>query len=115
MLQILVFPVWLLSFTPYAKAALAKTQLERYMQEMIRCEKASIETGEDAQTGPRGNLLKSVMQASHYNSESASTATDDSLGRGFNESEVMGNLFVYLLAGGFSFSQYTPVYIASRR
>lgn len=99
MLQILVFPVWLLSLTPYADAALAKTQLERYMQEMIRREKDSIETGRHKQTGPRGNLLKSVMQASYYNSQSAANEKDDSLGRGFNESEVMGNLFIYLLAG----------------
>lgn len=99
MLQILVFPVWLLSLTPYANAALAKTQLERYMQEMIRREKDSIETGRHKQSGPRGNLLKSVMQASYYNSQSEANEKDDSLGRGFNESEVMGNLFIYLLAG----------------
>lgn len=103
MLQILVFPVWLLSISPYARAALAKRQLESYMQEMIRREKASIESGEDVKTGPRGNLLKSVMQASHFNSRSASTDGDDSLGRGFSEEEVMGNLFVYLLAGAFSY------------
>ncbi|OBR10840.1 Cytochrome P450 [Colletotrichum higginsianum IMI 349063] len=99
MLQILVFPTWFLSLTPYANAGLAKTQLEQYMKEMIRREKASIETGKDTQTGPRGNLLQSVMLASHHNSQSAATGKDDSLGRGFNESEVMGNLFIYLLAG----------------
>ncbi|KAK2017791.1 putative cytochrome P450 oxidoreductase [Colletotrichum eremochloae] len=99
MLQILVFPSWFLSLTPYASAGLAKTQLEQYMKEMIRREKAHIETGKVTQTGPRGNLLQSVMLASHSNSQSATNGKDDSLGRAFNESEVMGNLFIYLLAG----------------
>lgn len=100
MLQILVFPSWLLSLTPYAEAALGKIQLERYMQEMIRNEKKSLETGQSLQIGPRGNLLKSIMSASHFNARTVAPGKmDDRLGREFSEDEVMGNLFIYLLAG----------------
>lgn len=100
MLQILVFPSWLLSLTPYAKAALGKTQLERYMQEMIRNEKKSLETGQSSQIGPRGNLLKSIMSASHFNARTVAPGKgEDRLRREFSEDEVMGNLFIYLLAG----------------
>ncbi|KAM4067577.1 cytochrome p450 [Hirsutella rhossiliensis] len=85
MLAILVFPSWLLELTPYAKASLAKKQLEKYMYAMIRQAKQRIE---------------SVVQAAHDESEDRSTKEPaQSPRRGFNEDEVAGNLFIYLLAG----------------
>ncbi|KAL8898399.1 MAG: hypothetical protein Q9207_006722 [Kuettlingeria erythrocarpa] len=102
MLAILVAPAWLLRLTPLAKAHFAHRELDTYLRELIREESARIEANKDHQSlTARGNLLTSVMRASH-NEAKGGTQQNASKGErkdGFTEDEVMGNLFIYLLAG----------------
>ena len=96
MVRILVVPKWLMRISPMAHIALAHTELERYMRAMIRSEKKKLEKDHEHQIGvAKGNLLISVLQAS--------AKEGISLGQGrkhaFSEDEVLGNLFLYLLAG----------------
>lgn len=101
-LQILVFPTWVLQWSPFARAALARKELEKHMLEIIDDEKAALsERGlkDEIRLGPRGNLVQSIMKASHQCAQAAPTGKVASMGRGFSDTEVMGNLWIYLLAG----------------
>lgn len=102
MVAILVIPGWLLNLTPLRKAHVAHMQLDKYLREMIRVEKKSIEDSADHQSSDtRGNLLTAVMRAS-YSEEKTNIPTmsgAQNRKQAFTEDEVMGNLFIYLLAG----------------
>lgn len=95
MVRILVVPKWFMKITPMANIALAHTELEKYMRAMIRSETSRLEKDAESKSGAKGNLLTSVLQAS--------AKEGASLGQGrkhaFSEDEVLGNLFLYLLAG----------------
>ncbi|KAI9878966.1 MAG: hypothetical protein M1830_010020 [Pleopsidium flavum] len=100
MIAILLLPNWLLRLTPLRKAALAHTQLDKYMREMIRAEKIKIRENKDHQSASaRGNLLTSVMNASASEAAASIKAGGHIRKEAFTEDEVMGNLFIYLLAG----------------
>lgn len=95
---ILPLPAWFLNLTPMKKAATANQQLDKYMREMIRAEKFEISKNADYQNkNARGNLLTAVLKASA--SESARKGESGCLKQEFTEKEVMGNLFIYFLAG----------------
>ncbi|KAI9739476.1 MAG: Cytochrome P450 monooxygenase prx9 [Claussenomyces sp. TS43310] len=95
---ILLFPRWFLSLTPWREAAVAHQQLEKYMRELIRSEKAQISQNKDHQSSTaHGNLLKSLLKASA--AEGAANSNPNTKKQGFTEDEVLGNLFLYLLAG----------------
>ena len=100
MVTILVFPGWLLSLTPLKKAHTAQKQLEQYLREMIREERQRIEQNADYQClTARGNLLTAVMRASFNEAKSNAQYSNITRKEAFTEDEVMGNLFIYLLAG----------------
>ncbi|KAH7349069.1 putative cytochrome P450 oxidoreductase [Pyrenochaeta sp. MPI-SDFR-AT-0127] len=93
---ILMWPGWLLNLTPMRHAHVAHVELDKYLREMIRSERARIESNEDHQSSTaRGNLLTAVLRASRMESKSGGNTRKEA----FSEDEVMGNLFVYLLAG----------------
>ena len=97
MIAILLLPNWLMSLTPLKNAALAHSQLDKYMREMIRGEKKNISENKDHESSAaRGNLLTSLMRAS---ADEASSTKGSGKKVAFTEDEVMGNLFIYLLAG----------------
>ncbi|KAL4922535.1 cytochrome P450 [Aspergillus aurantiobrunneus] len=103
MVPILLFPRWLLSVI-LSKAALAHAQLDQYLRDIIRDQKAKLLADinhQDKET--RGNLLTAVVRASVVmDSEQTSAKSTGSAGerkQGFTEDETMGNLFIYLLAG----------------
>jgi cytochrome P450 len=99
MITVLLLPRWLMYITPFRNAAIAHSEFERYVREMIRAEKRNIRQSKGYESASaRGNLLTSVLRAS----ESEATATPkpgDAKKQAFSEDEVMGNLFLYLLAG----------------
>lgn len=100
MIPLLLLPRWLLSLTPLRGAALAHSQLDKYMRSMIRTEKDNIRSNTDHQsTSARGNLLTSVMKASASEAAATVKAGGSQRKEAFTEDEVMGNLFIYLLAG----------------
>ena len=101
MIPVLLMPRWLMYMSPLRGAAIAHTEFEQYVREMIREQKDSISThGGNGSGSVRGNLLTSVLQAS-ADEASASAKSNDYVTRkqAFTEDEVMGNLFLYLLAG----------------
>ncbi|RDL40135.1 Uncharacterized protein BP5553_00114 [Venustampulla echinocandica] len=100
---ILVFPAWLLKITPLAKAHIAHTQLDKYLRAMICKERVAAESrGNVKSTGPKGNLLQTVLKSSY---DVAQVEKQKKVGEqktrkdGFTDDEVLGNLFIYLLAG----------------
>lgn len=101
MIAILLVPRWLLKLTPLRKAGIAHSQLEKYLRKMIQTEQKRIAKNENDESSiAKGNLLTEVLKASASNNLS----DDKSIRPGerkdaFTEDEVMGNLFIYLLAG----------------
>ena len=101
MVPVLLLPRWIMYMSPLRNAATAHSEFEKYVREMIREEKRNINEEKGSESAfARGNLLTSVLRAS------ADFATSDdkaegltSKKRAFTENEVMGNLFLYLLAG----------------
>jgi cytochrome P450 len=103
MISILLLPGWLLRLSPLRKAGVAYAQLEKYLREMIRAEKEHITVNKDHQSKTaKGNLLTEVLKAS-ASEGNLDKQVPGSLQRkdAFSEDEIMGNLFVYLLAGKF--------------
>lgn len=100
MVFILLFPGWLLNMTPLRQAHVAHSQLDKYLRDMIRKEKKSIEEDvEHESSNAKGNLLTAIMRSSAADAASKVQATDKTRRQVFTEDEVMGNLFIYLLAG----------------
>ena len=100
MVAILLFPGWLLNLSPLRKAHTAHAQLDKYLRQMIRDEKSSLEQDSGYQNSKaRANLLTSVIRASRIEAQIDSKKTGSSRKDMFTEDEVMGNLFIYLLAG----------------
>ncbi|KAF1847374.1 putative cytochrome P450 oxidoreductase [Cucurbitaria berberidis CBS 394.84] len=97
-LFLLLFPGWLLDLTPYAEANLAKQQLEKYLRTLIKRERAK-EVNEKAELLSRTNLLHTVVNAVDTEGGDTETAGVVKKKTRFNEDEVMGNLFIYMLAG----------------
>lgn len=96
MVAILLFPRWILRWSPRADAALAHSELEKHLRQLLREENLKLEQNRDHESAlARGNLLTSVVR----NSLSETADSKGRPGKGFTEDEVMGNLFIYLLAG----------------
>jgi cytochrome P450 len=102
---ILIFPGWLLKLTPLRKAHVAQVELEKYLREMIRVERERLQQNADHQSSTaKGNLLTAVMRSSFSDAQANNKVTGANRKETFTEDEVMGNLFVYLLAGTFFLS-----------
>lgn len=110
MVSILMLPGWLLNLTPLRKAHLAHAQLDKYLREMIRAERKKLQQDENHQSSTaKGNLLTAVMRASFSEGQATNKASNSALRirkEAFNEDEVLGNLFIYLLAGKRSFHHF---------
>ncbi|KAI1812284.1 putative cytochrome P450 oxidoreductase [Poronia punctata] len=120
-LPILLFPMWLLDFMPwYSEASLAKGQLDKYLRTLIQKERAKGGGEEqdnnnnnrtDLDLVSRANLLHAVvhavegeegrehLQQTNKNGGGKGNGRRKEKKHGFTEDEVMGNLFIYMLAG----------------
>lgn len=101
MIPVLLMPRWLMRITPLRHAAIAHGEFEHYVREMIRKEKYRISKSTDNESAAiRGNLLTSLLQASADHA-SVAEKPENNVGRKrtFTEDEVLGNVFLYLLAG----------------
>ncbi|KAK5637153.1 hypothetical protein RRF57_012865 [Xylaria bambusicola] len=98
-LPILLFPLWLMDITSYADASLAKRQLDKYLRALIQRERAK-EVDDEADLMSRANLLHTVVHAieGEESKDQAAKGSKEKK-RAFTEDEVMGNLFIYMLAG----------------
>ena len=102
MIPVLLLPRWVMYMSPLRKAAVAHAEFEKYVREMIREEKRKIgERGQHYKSASAsGNLLTSVLQASADYALTAGKSNDSTdRKQAFTEDEVMGNLFLLLLAG----------------
>ncbi|KAI0195877.1 putative cytochrome P450 oxidoreductase [Astrocystis sublimbata] len=98
-LAILVFPSWFLDWTPWARASMAKRQLEMYLRAMIRRKKNAMGSSIKAERNASTTLLDSVVEAALEEAQSQEEGDSKAKKQGLTEDEVMGNLFIYLLAG----------------
>lgn len=103
MVPILLFPRWVLRVILH-KAALAHAQLDRYLRDIIRDQKAKLSADiNHSDKRSRENLPTAVVRASMvFDSEQSSKESSRPSGerkQDFTEDETMGNLFIYLLAG----------------
>ena len=99
MVHILLLPKWLLRISPWKVAARAHTEFEWYVRELIAAEKERIWHKGSSEGRSKGNLLTALLQASNDEIK-----TDTHVARGekktyFSDDEVLGNAFIYLLAG----------------
>ncbi|KAL8941986.1 MAG: hypothetical protein Q9216_001919 [Gyalolechia sp. 2 TL-2023] len=107
MIPVLLLPRWIMYMSPLRQAAIAHKEFETYVRDMIRSEKDKLldsEIGDGKESGSaRGNLLTSVLRASADEAMSGgkleNTNAASTKKQAFTETEVMGNLFLYLLAG----------------
>lgn len=94
---ILVFPRWML-WMSLRPAYEAYNAMESSMRAMIRSEQIQVQDSKTKKDeGRRGNLLTSLLKLSGEDTGTDSSASE--LKRYFSENEIMGNLFIYLLAG----------------
>lgn len=101
LIAILLAPGWLLRAMGLAKAALAHSQLDKYLRTMIRDEEKNIRrnVNHESKTA-RGNLLTSLLRVSASDAAVAEKAkTNEDRKTAMTEDEIMGNLWIYLLAG----------------
>ena len=107
MVAILVIPGWLLNLTPLRKAHAAHKELDKYLRELIREEGTRIKASADHESSAaRGNLLTAVMRASFNEAKLNNQFSKMERKEAFTEDEVMGNLFIYLLAGTMDFLSF---------
>lgn len=100
MIPILLLPGWLLNLTPWRAAHKAHTELELYMRELITAEKNNVrEDLEYQSSSSKGNLLTAVMKVSASEARDNSKSNGRSKKETLTDDEVLGNLFIYLLAG----------------
>ena len=101
MVPILLFPGWLMNLIPHLRPVrLAHTQLEDYIRELIRSERANLERDANYQNQKaRSNLLTSVVRVSRTEAQNDEKAAGPAQKGIFTERETIGNLFIYLLAG----------------
>ncbi|KAM7203148.1 cytochrome P450 oxidoreductase [Naviculisporaceae sp. PSN 640] len=115
MVSILMLPGWLLNLIPPMREAhVAHSQLGKYLRQMIRSERKRLQADENHQSSKaRGNLLTAVMRSSFSLNVGDDSGKEANGGAGavavtaapkvrkeaFTEDEVLGNLFIYLLAG----------------
>lgn len=100
MIAILLLPKWLLRRSPWSIAAQSHYEFELYVRELIGAEKARILENRTVEYSTRGNLLTAIIQSS-ADEAAATLARTIKTGEKsyFSDDEVLGNAFIYLLAG----------------
>ncbi|KAL9112526.1 MAG: hypothetical protein Q9227_003097 [Pyrenula ochraceoflavens] len=93
---VMLAPTWLLKNSPFAKmrkAHEAHMEWGRYMQEMAADKKAAIKSGE-SETGDM-DLMGQIVKGQNVGSNEKTRKNEDIL----TDAEVLGNAFVFILAG----------------
>ena len=99
MVHILLLPKWLLQRSPWNMAARSHTEFERYVRKLIAAEKERIWDQENLEGRSKGNLLTAVLQASNDEAMADGHPNRGEKKTYFSDDEVLGNAFIYLLAG----------------
>ena len=96
---ILLLPKWLLKHSPWKVAHTAYTEFEQYIREYIAVEKSRISSGEADGSKTKGNLLTTLLITS---AEEEKNEKEGSHRSSFTDDEVLGNIFMFFMAGGCS-------------
>lgn len=102
LIAILLAPPWVLKMLGFARAALAHSQLDKYLRTMIRDEEKNIATNasQESKSTRGNNLLTSLLRVSASDAAVAEKArANEERKTAMTEDEIMGNLWIYLLAG----------------
>lgn len=86
----------------FARAALAHSQLDKYLRTMIRDEEKNIAASvpQESKSTRGNNLLTSLLRVSASDAAVAEKArANEERKTAMTEDEIMGNLWIYLLAG----------------
>ncbi|KAF2141096.1 uncharacterized protein K452DRAFT_309529 [Aplosporella prunicola CBS 121167] len=97
LLVILVLPRWLLRLSPWQKAYKAVVENEQFMQEFLAADERRIVSG--LNSGPK-SVLTALAESRITNSKGRfQLGTNIKTEKALTYQEIMGNLFVFLLAG----------------
>ncbi|KAL8981234.1 MAG: hypothetical protein Q9177_005635 [Variospora cf. flavescens] len=97
---ILLLPTNILLRTPLREGARAYIEFERYMRVLINTEKEKIEANADYENrDSKGNLLTAMLKVSASEASNANKGDGGSRKTTFNDNEVLGNAFMFFLAG----------------
>lgn len=100
MIAILLLPKWLLRRSPWNIAARSHDEFEMYVRELIEAEKERVFENKTVEYSTRGNLLTAILQASVDEAAADSGPMVKTANKTyFSDDEVLGNAFMYLLAG----------------
>ena len=95
--HILLMPKWLLRRSPWKKGYESHAEFEKYMRELITADKEKVSRDVEYEGGQKGNLLTAVLKASAE--EAKKNGQAKSRKTSFDDDEVLGNAFMFLLAG----------------
>ena len=95
--HILLMPKWLLSRSLWKKGYESHVEFEKYMRELIAAETEKVSQDVRYEGGQKGNLLTAVLKASAQ--EARNNGQEKSRKTYFDDDEVLGNAFMFLLAG----------------
>lgn len=97
--HILLCPNWLLARSPWKIAYEAYVDFDKYMHEFLASEKAELSRNSDYEGRVRGNLLTAILKSSTESSEKGNEVTPGVRRTTFTDNEVLGNVFMFLMAG----------------
>lgn len=94
--HILLLPKWLLKRSPWKRAYQSYVEFDRYLQEFLAIERSRLVEDSNYQGNMMGNLLTAVLK-SNSNHEKAVGLTGEKTA--LTDNEILGNIFIFLLAG----------------
>lgn len=99
-LQVILFPKWWLANSPFKankRAWAAFTNWSDYMNELYQVRKEEVRSGESSREGL--DIMGALVRGAGITSESLNASGAEKGGQLLTDDEIMGNLFVILLAG----------------
>jgi cytochrome P450 len=95
--HILLLPQWLLKRSPWKHVYTAYNEFERYLHELLDAEKARIAMDDTYNSKVKGNLLTAILKSN----KASKDESVDSKGQRttLTDKEILGNAFMFLLAG----------------
>jgi len=99
-LYLMMVPRWLVRFIPnktLSRCHEASDELRSYMREMVLAKRTAIDEKETSSDSPTLDILSNLIRSEANPSNEVSNGTIGSTS--LTESEVIGNLFVFLIAG----------------
>lgn len=100
LVPILLLPRKVMLYSPLRKGAKAYLEFEEYMRTLINAERRKIDANADYENSDtKGNLLTAMLKVSVSEAKNANKGDDGSRKTTFTDDEVLGNAFMFFLAG----------------